>query len=75
MKDFGHGTGAGYGGYGGSSSGNTLGFPYGDYTVPTQAGSGGGQGPTGTPGRGGGVLQIKMNGDLIIDGKHLLNFV
>ncbi|PIK55152.1 hypothetical protein BSL78_07882 [Apostichopus japonicus] len=62
------GTGAGYGGFGGSSSGITAGYPYGNYTAALDAGSGGGQGSSGVPGRGGGLLNIKMNGGLLIDG-------
>ncbi|PIK61103.1 hypothetical protein BSL78_01928 [Apostichopus japonicus] len=62
------GTGAGYGSFGGSSSGSTSALPYGDFMTPSEAGSGAGSGPSGSPGRGGGILKISMNGRLVVDG-------
>lgn len=37
--------------------------------TPSEVGSGAGSGPTGSPGRGGGILRISMNGRLVVDGK------
>jgi hypothetical protein len=68
------GGGGGYAGYGGSSAaGVPGGAAYGLPLGPTDLGSGGGSGDTGSPitagGAGGGALRLTVNGTLTINGK------
>lgn len=69
LQDTELGTGGGYGSFGGSSSGSTAALPYGDFITPSERGSGAGFGLTGAAGRGGGLLNITMNGRLVVDGE------
>ncbi len=68
------GSGAGYGGSGGMSSSNAIGGgTYGSFIQPTAPGSGGGASYAGTGGIGGGVVQLAVGGDVIINGMILAN--
>jgi hypothetical protein len=62
------GSGAGYGGLGGSSSNAAGGGTYGSFTQPPSPGSGGGFGYGGVGGAGGGLIQITAVGNFIVDG-------
>jgi hypothetical protein len=63
-------SGAGHGGYGANASSNAVGgITYDSSTTPSQAGSGGGgYAPYSPGGRGGGILQMTVNGLLKVDG-------
>jgi hypothetical protein len=63
------GSGGGYGGYGGPSSSNALGGNcYGSYVAPTNLGSGGGFSYAGPGGAGGGLIQIAVGSNVLING-------
>ena len=68
------GSGAGYGGNGGSSSSNAIGgICYGSVSLPANPGSGGGSSYAGSGGNGGGLVQIVAGGSINIDGLISVN--
>jgi hypothetical protein len=63
------GSGAGYGGLGGMSASNALGgLTYGSFYQPTNLGSGGGSGYIGAGGPGGGLINLQVGGNLLLNG-------
>jgi hypothetical protein len=68
------GSGASYGGLGGTSSSNAVGgATYGSFTQPANLGSGGGAGDEGPGGAGGGLIEIVAGGSVIVNGSITAN--
>jgi hypothetical protein len=68
------GSGAGYGGLGGTSSSNAVGgATYGSFTQPANLGSGGGASYAGAGGAGGGMIEIVAGGNVIANGSISAN--
>ena len=68
------GSGAGYGGIGGTSSSNAVGgSTYGSFTQPANLGSGGGSSYAGSGGAGGGMIDIVAGGSVIANGSISAN--
>jgi len=68
---YGQGSGAGHGGQGGACWSGPGGVTYDSETEPVDFGSGGGGGAT--PNRGGGAIQLTVEGTLTIDGRVSVN--